>query len=651
MNSFKKQIIRYRNKYYLSGTVILLLGLVLFTYSKSLRNEFVDWDDYTYVVNNDQVRHSGSSYLKDIFTTPVSSNFHPLTILSMRLDSNDCRSCPEGISPEPFIRDNVILHLLNTLLVFTLIFIICRNNILIAFLVAAVFGVHPMHVESVAWISERKDVLYAFFFLSGLITYVYFKQKGGTKYLWYVISFVLFVLSCLSKATAVVFPVVLILLNFWLYQEDENSTHASARDAVSFKNLLLLLPFFIVSIIIGLLAYKIQSGENFLWVINHSKNQPDMVNAVGPFSLLQRFQIAGYGFFEYMIKFFVPVNLLAFYPYPNIQEFNHGSTLLFFVLSMAATIIIAVFVIFSLRKTRLYAFGIGFYFITICLVLQFLSVGMAIMADRYTYLPYIGLALIPATLISNSSKRIRILLMSFSVCFITILIIQSKRQIKIWSNTETLWTNVINKYPDEELPRRARGKYYSKKSLQTTNESEKKSLEDKALIDFSEAIKAGTTSADVYQGTGVIFGSKGDLKNALLFLNKAISMNPRKGAAYYNRALILERLDLKTRAIEDYNMALIYNPDWALQILNNRSNLFLETGKFKEAVSDFDYLIFLKSNNFLYYSNRAFARMQTGDYQGAVSDYRKAITLNPEDNLSKQNLEKLQHLNPGAGKE
>jgi tetratricopeptide (TPR) repeat protein len=171
-----------------------------------------------------------------------------------------------------------------------------------------------------------------------------------------------------------------------------------------------------------------------------------------------------------------------------------------------------------------------------------------------------------------------------------------------------------------------------------------KMFEDKALIDFKEAIKAGTKSADVFQGAGVIYGSRGDLKNAILLLNAAISIDPKKGAAYYNRAIIYDKLNQKEDAIKDYNMALIYNPEKALEILNNRSNLFLETGRFREAIMDFDYLISIKSNNFLYFSNRAFARSKLNDFKGAVSDYQKALQLQPNDQFSRIQLQKLINL-------
>jgi protein O-mannosyl-transferase len=623
-------------------TGLVLIILVLITYQGAFKNDFVDWDDYSYVINNDLVRNPGDSYVKELFTTPVSSNYHPLTILSMRLNNNVCATCPNKISAAPFIWGNVILHILNTLLVLIFVYLVSNRNILVSFLVAAVFGLHPMHAESVAWIAERKDVLYTFFFLSGLIAYLKFLNDDRRKHLWLLFSFFLFLLSCLSKATAVVFPVVLILLNFFTYYKDEEKPVISAlKKTFSLTNISILLPFFIVSLFIGMMAYRIQSGENFFGLLNLSKSAPDVVNVVGPFSILQRFEVACYGFVVYIIKFFVPVNFSAIHPYPAFKEFNQGSFAISLILSVVAVILIAIMTIRSVRKTRLYVFGLSFYFITVGLVLQFITVGIAITAERYSYLPYVGLSIIPATLIAGSTKAKRIILLIISGCFIVMCMIISRQQVKVWANSETLWTQAIDRYPHLELPRRSRGKYYSKKSLAAKREAEIKMYEEKALVDFTEAIKAGTKSADVFQGTGVIYASKGDLNNAIKLLNIALSIDPKKGAAYYNRALVYDRMNKKEEAIKDYNMALIYNPDWALQILNNRSNLFLETGRFKEAAGDFDYLIFLKGNNYLYYSNRAYARLQLKDVQGAISDYRKALELKPDDQLSRANLQKL----------
>jgi tetratricopeptide (TPR) repeat protein len=620
----------------------LLALLVLFTYKGAFNNQFVDWDDFNYVVNNDLVRNPGESFFHDLFTTPVSSNYHPLTILSMKLNSNVCDTCPNGISPAPFIVWNVILHILNTLLVLLLIFLLSKGNILVALLSALLFGLHPMHVESVAWVSERKDVLYTFFFLSGLITYLYFIKGGRRKFLLYLATLILFIASCLSKATAVVFPAALILIDFFVYHPEGEKPLSALKNAFSFKKLVRLVPFFIISVFTGLMAYKIQSGENFLGLLDMSKNAQDVVNEVGEFSVIQRFEIGCYGFVSYIIKFFVPVNLLAIHPYPPLQDFSHGSFAATLVLSLIAVLVITIMVILSLRKTRLYAFSIGFYFVTIALVLQVITVGISMISERYSYLPYVWLSLIPASLIADSLKVKRTLLLIASACFVIVLMTISIRQIEVWSTTETLWTKVINKYPHEELPRRSRGKYYSRKSLQAKSSTERKVFEDKALADFTETIRAGTRSADVYVGTGIIYGSKGDIKNALLHLNTALAIDPAKGSAYYNRALIFDRLNMKEEAIKDYENALIYNPGMKREILNNRSNLLLETGRFREAILDFDYLISLGSNTFYYYSNRGIARQQINDIPGAIADFKKALELQPDDNISATLLKKLQ---------
>lgn len=624
-------------------TAILVLSvLVLFTFRNAFDNTFVDWDDFTYVVNNDLVRNTDETGLKEIFTTPVSSNYHPVTMLSLRLNNNTCRKCPEGISPAPFIKWNVILHILNTALVFLLIFMLFGRRILPAFMVALLFGVHPMHVESVAWISERKDLLYSFFFLSGLITYIKFKSRENGNYLWLAATFALFILSVLSKAPAVVFPVVLLLVDFWIYGSDpEKEVKESIIHTFSIKNLLRLLPFFLVSLLIGIMAYRLQNGENIPGLIATEASLPDVVNEIGPFTVFQRLQIASYGFVTYILKFFFPVNLSALYPYPLLKEFYTGIFAFKIWLSLAVVISLVFLVIFSLKKTKLFAFATGFYLVTVALVLQFISVGLAITADRYTYLPYTGIAIIVVSLLLKQPDKYRKPLLIIYGMFIVTMIFLSGKQVDVWSNTESLWSSAIDKFPESEIPRRSRGKLYSKIALQATDPRTKTRYENMALDDFSEAIKAGSRNVDVFEGIGTIYGSKGDYKNALAYLNRAIELDPGKGSAYYNRALILSNMDMIEEAIKDYNTALSYQPNKELQIRNNRYSLLLLTGRFSEAIQDLDYLISVDNTNFIYYYNRGLAREQIKDSGGAVSDYIRALALNPGDEITMAKIKKL----------
>jgi len=580
------------------------------------------------VVENKLVRNPQETTLKDIFRSYVSLNYHPLTILSLRLNNNKCKTCREGISPAPFIRWNVIIHILNTLLVFLLIYLLSDKNIFVSFFVAVLFGVHPMHVESVAWISERKDVLYSLFFLSGLITYYFYLNAARNKrkqYIWLAVTFLLFVFSCLSKAMAVVFPLVLMLIKFWTYKpEGINPVKESIKETLSLKTLVPLVPFFVLSMFFGILAVSI--------------------NQINTFTFWHKIQYACYGFVMYIIKFFVPVNQAAVYPYPTPLEYSSGTFGIMIKAAPIVVLIISILVVYSLKKTKLFVFGMGFFLFTVIMVSQIISVGIAIMADRYIYLAYIGLTFIIAMLISEYVKKMRSLAYILSGLFIIIMMILAQKQTKVWRNGETLWTKAIELYPAQETPRSIRGIFYSKRAKKTSNLSEKEIYEDKALKDFEIAIKAGTPRADVFEGAGCIYGNRGDYNNALLCLNKAIQMKPTKGSAYFNRAFTLSNLNRNKEAIKDYNQALRYAPENTFETISNRYMLFLRTGEFKEAIQDLDYLISVDKKNFILYYNRALAKQQLGDREGAVSDYKKVLELQPDDQLSKDQLQKLQNL-------
>lgn len=217
----------------------------------------------------------------------------------------------------------------------------------------------------------------------------------------------------------------------------------------------------------------------------------------------------------------------------------------------------------------------------------------------------------------------------------------SHKQIEIWSNSDTLWTNVIELYPNLESPRSIRGLYFRKKAELTEDKNQKVLYEQKAFEDFKFAIKAGTKKADVYEGAGCIYGKYGELTTALTFLDKALELNPKKGSAYYNRGLVYGMQDRNEEAISDYNIALLYQPEKSFEIINNRSNLLMITGRFKEAILDYNYLIAEGGNNFDYYYNRGLAKQATKDLFGAETDYLKALRLNPDDELCKEQLKSL----------
>lgn len=624
--------------------LLAVVVMVLTSYIRAFNNEFVDWDDFTYVVNNDLVRDNSEKMLKEIFTTPVSSNYHPLTILSLRFNNNNCSSCPHGISPAPFIKWNIILHIINTLLIFWFISLLCRGNIFIPFFTAAVFGLHPLHVESVAWISERKDVLYSFFFLAGLISWIYFRQGNRRRLLFYFLTLILFIASCLSKAVAVIFPLVLLITDYWLEPENEKAGFLKViRNLASGRRILLLLPFLVLSLFFGLQAYYLQDGRNFLGLLDFEKKLPDMVNSAVDLNFLQRAGIGFYGLVVYLVKFFVPFSLSAIYPYPSNEVLSSLKYSLLLSGMAVIVIIVVMAVVRSMGKTKIFAFGAGFYIVTVILVLQIISVGIAIRADRYTYLPYIGPSFIIAYAIQFfTGNRVRKLaLISTGIFLITFWLLTFMRT-DVWQNTETLWSDTIKRFPELETPRSSRGKYYTRLSLSAKSENEKKLYEEKALADFLVAIRSRPLKTDVYEGAGYLYALKGEYKKAIEYFNAALKIDSENGSAYYNRALVYTSLGMKPEAIKDYEMALKYRPQKAREIISNRSVLLLETGRFSEALSDLDYLISVEPLKPDHYFNRSTARIVTGNLTGAVEDLRMVLKLSPADREAAERLKMLE---------
>ena len=335
------------------------VAAVTFTaYTGAFDHAFLSWDDPDYVEENSLVqRHDTPGLL----TSVISNNYHPLTMISLAWNAS------QPLSPKPFIVTNVALHTLNTGLVFWLALLLSGRRILVASVAALLFGIHPMHVESVAWISERKDVLYCFFFLSACVTYWRYLERRGWP--WLLATFALFVLSCLSKGMAVVFPVVMMLLDAW-----------KRRPVFEAKSLIEKVPFFAVALLFGLIAMNVQAGGDFHGAFTRvDKGLKGLADTMSV-SPLQRLTLPAYGYFMYVWKLFVPVDLCGFYPYPSPSEAG-GIVFLLSPLFLLGTVALA---IWDFRRTRLLTFGIGWYLVTIAPVLQWVPVGEAIMADRYS---------------------------------------------------------------------------------------------------------------------------------------------------------------------------------------------------------------------------------------------------------------------------
>src|SRR6266850_5198958 len=534
------------------GKWLLWLGAVLlltcFIYQPSLDNAFTNWDDNHYVLQTTTVTQPT---LKSILTEPVSGNYHPLTMASLALNY-----AISGARPASYHWLNLLLHLANTALVFLFVRKLSGGRLWTTVVTALFFGIHPMHVESVAWIAERKDVLYALFYLLGLLAYL--RYLGKRNWGWLVATWVAFVLSVASKPAAVVFPAALLAIDFF------------RRRPFRLGLLLEKIPFVVVSLAAGVLTLMAQ-------------NTAGAVDAPYRWNLFEKILFASYGTVMYVVKLFVPLNLSAVYPYPAAQGATPGPK---YYVALAALLI----VLPTIRRTRAVLFGVAFFFINIVLVLQFVTVGQAVMADRYTYVSYIGLFFALAWWLDErpglklGGVPARAYLGALFVALAAVSLVQTWKRCDVWQNSGTLWTDTIQKFPDQVFDAyNNRGHYYLTEGRFP-----------EALEDLDHALALNPKVARAWANKGAAYAQTNRPDSAFVCFQRAIELKPDYAEAWSNRGGVRSRLDDLPGAVEDCTRAIQLNP------------------AFRDA-----------------YTNRALVYFRMGEFEKAIADRRKAIELDP----------------------
>jgi tetratricopeptide (TPR) repeat protein len=589
-----------------------VVAITLAAYAAAPGHAFVEWDDGLYVKENPLVlgKHYGA-----LLTAAVAGNYHPLTMLSLAWNV----SAP--LSARPFIATNIALHLLNVLLVFWLVWWLSRRRLLVATFVALLFGIHPMHVESVAWVSERKDVLYTFFFLAGLIAYWRYLERSTWPRL--ALVFASFVLSCLAKGMAVVFPVMMVLLDYW-----------KGRRVLERRAVLEKLPFLAVSLLFGLIALDVQGGGTFHGAFSVVGKSIDALTVPHALSVLQRLILPTHGYLTYVWKLFVPVGLCALNPYPFPEEMARPEYIvapLFFLAMLALAL-------WDVRRTRVLAFGLGWFLATVLLVLQWVPVGGAITADRYAYLSYVGLFFILGMALQAAIERNRALgvaLWSAGGLFAVFLFFQTVQQVAMWTDSEALWTRSLQLHPDLAYAHVYRGKHRALTGHIPA-----------ALEDFQAARRLGLHTADVYEGLGTTYGSLGRLDSALVMLDRALRIAPRRSGLYYNRAVTYQGLGRPREALADLDRALALATDGAPRLHGARAYVMERLADYHGAVAEFDRAIAGGAGDARLWYSRGHCRLRLGDRSGAVEDFREALRFDPGHAQARAELRTL-GLDPG----
>lgn len=598
---------------------ILLITLVAYLPIFSGDKEFTNWDDDGYVTDQPLVKNLGAENLNKLFNphTAVILNYHPLTMISLAIDYHrGYDETDNTLSIAPFASTNLVLHLLNTALVFIFLYRLGKKRIWLATIAALLFGIHPMHVESVAWISERKDLLYTFFFLLSGIAYLEYLDKK--KFSMLGISFILFIASCLSKAMAVPLPLVLLLID---YLEKRKFTVAVLLEKI---------PFLLVALWVGYNTIQIQATA---------------IGTVAFYNLGQRLIFASYGFCMYIIKLFAPLNLSAFYPYPDLAS---GSLPSFYylmpVLALAILVVpIALFIRKRSERGREIIFGLGFFVLMIALVLQFVSVGRALMADRYTYISYIGPFFVLAVFLQDyiDTPKYRNLVLGITGGFAALFLLLTYQRVQVWQNSKTLWTDVIEKHPYEfsgtgnDMHLVSTGVKTAYKNIGDYYAGQK--MYDSAFYYYNILDLAGTTDAEVYSNIGNIYAIRNDMPNALTAFSKSITYDSTNADTYLKRGLMYAQKGLHEEAIVDMNKVIHYQPEKE-EAYVFRSRSLLSMKKFEEAAeASAEALQKFPDNPDLWFC-KGISNISIEKYEAGITDLKQAVKYNPSSGLYYYNI-------------
>ncbi len=548
-----------------------------------LQNSYISWDDNVYFYENDYLTRPLGAAISHFFSGSLYLGaYTPVTLSVLAIISKLAGS----IEPGNFHTAALVLHLINVFLVFLFTHRLAARNTTIAFFSAALFGLHPMHVESVAWAAEFKDVLFTSFYLAGLLTWLRATDTQDKATKWLVITCLLFILSLLSKPAAVTFPIVLLLLQWY----QQKSATRSQSIAISMM--------VVLSVIIGVVTIYGQS------------TYPHMQES---HNLLQRFVVAAYAYVHYYISLVWPTGMSIFYPYPALVDGNLSGLYYLYLLPAAALLFVAWF----FRKSAPYVtFGIGFFTINILLVLQILSPGMSAMADHYTYLSYLGLIFAVLALLNTLIKRassVKALPRIATGLGLAVLIVfgtLANTRVRHWQNDETMANELLGQYPSNYVALNNMGFVLHSQGqsapaitycMQAI--SQKKDYPYPyvnainaaiALSDINFAAGLADSAArfvkptpDILNSIGYVALLQNRLDDAIVSYKKTIALQPTNRNAYLALAEIYYRKKDYTTEINILNKGLKHLPDNPI-MLNYKGYALYTTGRYQDALIIYD---------------------------------------------------------------
>ena len=583
---------------------------------------FINLDDPLYVYENAYVQ-SGLNWnsIGQAFSSELAKvgHWHPLTWLSLMLDYQIF-----GLNPHGYHLINLLFHVMNTILLFLILHRMTKTLWPSAF-VAALFAIHPLHVESVAWITERKDVLSTFFWMLTMGAYSYYVEHPGFRRYCFVLLF--FTLGLMAKSMLVTLPFVLLLLDYWPLQrfqeinpeqkiqaevfnltpsvkeilEVEKLADTEYKWSLIYPLLLEKVPLFVLAVLSSIVTYIAAQSAG-------------AVRFLKTLSLGARIENAFVSYIAYIGKMIWPSNLAVFYPHQLLLSWQVLGSVLLLI-----TITVAVFMM--VKRSPYLATGWLWYLGTLVPVIGILQAGSQAMADRYTYIPLIGLFIIVAwgvpDLLKKWNYRKEILWASSALVILCLSII-TWAQVGYWQNSITLYDHTL-KITDYNWPI-----YYCRGNAYSDLGNYRQAIED-----LNRVIAIRPSYAEAYNNRGAAYKGFGNYRQAIEDFNKAIEIRPNYPEAYLNRGLAYVGLGNYRQAIEDLNRVIAIRPNYPEAYLN-RGFAYNGLGNYRQAIEDFNRAIEIRPSYVEAYNNRGLVYGGLGNYRQAIEDYGRAIKIKPD---------------------
>ena len=592
--------------------IAALVAATLAAYEPIRHNGFVSYDDGAYITENPNV--TGGITRESViwaFTNSHMGNWHPLTMLSHTLD---CEIF--GLNPLWHHFINVLFHILNALLIFWILTATTGAMWPSAF-VAAVFALHPLQVESVAWAAERKAVLSGFFWFLTIAVYIWYTKRQGIGR--YILLFMAYALCIMTKPVVVTLPMVLLLLDYWPLErirrrktEDRRQRAEGASQKVSAVRLIVeKIPLLVLSVILSVTTFAAQQNVGALIPVNAIPLDSRIANMF-------------LSYIKYIGKTIWPSQLVVFYPYPNAT-----------LLTTAATICVPLFVlilvisIYAGRRRKYAAMGWLWYVGTLVPMIGLVQVGEQAMADRYMYIPILGLLVIAAwavrDFVFNRPRWKTAVSVLVAVALLSAVIV-TRTQVRYWQNSMSLFENALKVTKNNHVAEKGYGSaLFAAGRL------------DEAVVHLRNAIQTHPGYLAAGNELGRVYLRQSKFNEAVACFNELLKRNKNSAELYYNLGIALSLQKKYEEAIKYFAMVLELDTKYP-DAHNNMGTALLAAGKNTEAIKYLNEALRISSNDAGLYEKLGNAYVQSGKYDLAVRNWAKALDIKPNSTEVLNNL-------------